>query len=129
MHEADDIDVGGPNDRMLTWREVQAVAGISRTTVWRLQQRDAFPKPVTLSPGRVCWWETEVMAWRRSRSAAGFRSLDRPRLPGMPRRSRPAPPAPKAAEPTVEPPAPKCRSKVSVGRRRAVSPNQIDFGF
>lgn len=124
------LDVGGPGDRMLNWREVQAIAGISRTTVWRLQQMGAFPKPVSLSPGRVCWWETEVMAWRRSRKTEAFKPPKRPRLPGMTRRTRPGSMATQAADPKVEatPSAEQPKRRRST-TRRAVSPNQIDFGF
>ena len=129
MDDVRDLDIGGPDDRMLNWREVQAIVGLSRTTVWRLQQIDAFPKPVSLSPGRVCWWETEVMAWRRSRTTAAFRPPERPRLPGMPRRPKSGPVAQAAdRKPEPAPPAPEVRVP-SRGRGRSVASNQSDFGF
>ena len=45
--------------------------GLSNTTVWRLQQRGDFPKPVQLSPGRVGWHERDVDNWVQSRRARG----------------------------------------------------------
>lgn len=51
-------------DRLLPWRRVKDLAGISRSTAWRLQKAGRFPKPVQISPGRVGWWESEVSAWR-----------------------------------------------------------------
>ena len=45
--------------------------GLSNTTVWRLQQRGEFPKPVQLSPGRVGWHERDVDNWVQSRRPRG----------------------------------------------------------
>lgn len=55
-------------DRFLSWPKVRAIADISRSTAWRLQNAGEFPLPVVLSPGRVGWSEREVTAWKRSRS-------------------------------------------------------------
>lgn len=129
MTEADPIDVGGPDDRMLNFAEVRAITGLSRTTAWRMQQIDAFPKPVVLSPGRVCWWESQIMAWRRTRSAEPIKPARAPRLAGMPRRTRPAP-APQPAEPRADPVrADGDAGKPRKPRRRVAAPGQIDFGF
>ena len=55
---------GSPaHDRVLSWRAVREMTGLSRTTAWRLQRSGAFPRPVRLSPGRVGWREGEIAAW------------------------------------------------------------------
>ncbi|KRB40947.1 AlpA family transcriptional regulator [Phenylobacterium sp. Root700] len=58
-------------DRILPWLRVRDIAGISRTTAWRLQNIGDFPRPVMLSPGRVGWRESDVRAWRASRVPRG----------------------------------------------------------
>jgi predicted DNA-binding transcriptional regulator AlpA len=55
-------------ERLLAWRTVRELTGLSRTTAWRLQKRGEFPLPVVMSPGRVGWRETEVEAWQASRA-------------------------------------------------------------
>lgn len=59
---SDGRDAAWP-DRVLSWRSVREMTGISRTTAWRLQRSGAFPQPVKLSPGRVGWREGEIAAW------------------------------------------------------------------
>lgn len=81
------VETGGREDRLLPWGRVRDIAGISRTTAWRLQQAGDFPAPVPVSPGRVCWWESELTAWKAARSATRhLKPPSMPRLPGMPRR-------------------------------------------
>lgn len=125
-------DVGGKDDRLLSWDQVERIASISRSTAWRMERDGAFPRRVRVSPGRVGWWESELTHWKRSRSGQippppPRKGARVPRLPGMPRSMpRPAPaPAPATAAPaaTHSPPRKKAR-------RRPVDPGtQIDFGF
>lgn len=57
-----------PNgDRIITMKEVVAMTALSRTTVWRLEQRQEFPARVSLCAGRVGWRLSEVSAWIRDR--------------------------------------------------------------
>ena len=42
---------------------------LSRTTLWRLVRAGTFPKPVTVSPGRIAWPESAVQSWIASRMA------------------------------------------------------------
>jgi prophage regulatory protein len=128
---------GGQDDRLLPWRQVRAVAGISRSTAWRLQQVGDFPKPIPVSPGRVGWWESELNAWKAGRAAAAEaaarpepprrRRLEPPRAPKLIQTVRQPRPVvlPEGRVQTAEPPAP------IRGRRRArrVDPAQTDFGF
>ncbi len=58
------VESGGPEDRLLLWDRVHDMTGISRTTAWRLSQVGKFPTRVSVSPGRVGWWESELNAWR-----------------------------------------------------------------
>ena len=86
--DGENIDTGGPEDRLLPWGRVRDIAGISRTTAWRMQRTGDFPTPVAVSPGRVGWWESELTAWKGTRGAAKpLAPPSRPRLPGMPRRA------------------------------------------
>lgn len=59
---------GSPGDRLLPWRQVRDITGLSRTTAWRRQKAGDFPVAVQISPGRVGWWESELTAWKTSRA-------------------------------------------------------------
>jgi prophage regulatory protein len=139
------VESGGPEDRLLPWDRVQDMTGISRSTAWRLSQAGAFPSRVSVSPGRVGWWESELTAWKSMRGSA--RAIDappraartqaleppmRPRLPGM---SRPAPmrspsrTPPVAVQPELPIDPPLVAPPVKRRRRSGGHENQIDFGF
>lgn len=126
-----ELDVGGPEDQLLAWPRVHEITGLSRTTIWRLQRIEAFPRPVALSPGRVGWWQSELMAWRRTRSQGPFKPPKAPRLPGMPRSRAPAPEVVATPEARVSPEAATILSPALKRRKkaRAVPLDQIDFGF
>ena len=64
-------ETGGPEDRLLPWDRVRDVTGLSRSTAWRLQQVGDFPEPVRISPNRVGWWESELTAWKATRTVRG----------------------------------------------------------
>ena len=123
-------------DRLLPWRSVRDITGISRTTAWRMQQTGDFPSPVPVSAKRVGWWESELTAWKaRRRLAKGERPT--PCIPAKP--SRPSVQKSEAAQAKasvrqaqMSSPAVPCPAKIPAGRRtrtKAVSPDQIDFGF
>ncbi len=61
------VSPGDLEDRILPWSQVKVISGLSRTTVWRLQKTGDFPAAVQMSPNRVGWWQSEILAWRRSR--------------------------------------------------------------
>jgi len=50
--------------------QVEELTSLSRTTRWRMERRDEFPKRVRLSPGRVGWRRADIEAWIRSRTAS-----------------------------------------------------------
>ena len=62
---------GNGNDRLpfkvLRCRDVVALTGLSRATIYRLMDDEEFPHCHRLSPGRVGWSEEEVEAWIRAR--------------------------------------------------------------
>lgn len=124
------IEVGGRDDRLLSWSRVHDLTGLSRSTAWRLQRVGAFPKSVALSPGRVAWWESELTAWKKTRSS---RSLDMPAAEHactLPRKHNS-----NGLAGTLNPPAsamPEIPTAERVKRRRhrlQVHPAQIDFDF
>ena len=51
------------NDGLLNEREVQGMTKLSRTTRWRMEKRGEFPKRRQLSPNRVGWKRSEILAW------------------------------------------------------------------
>lgn len=117
---------GGPDDRILPWSQVKIIAGLSRTTVWRMQRTGDFPAAVQVSRNRVGWWQSELLAWKRART---------PRRLPEPRAVPPPPPAvDRRAEPevsereqvrAVESPARPLRRK----RAASVPENQTAFDF
>lgn len=136
------VETGGREDRLLPWGRVRDIAGISRTTAWRMQQTGDFPTPVPVSPGRVCWWESELTAWKATRGTTKpLAPPSRPRLPGMPRRSprraavqiqnaldeqEDLPTAPTSGAPVLEV---VTRSHGRRRRARAASADQLAFDF
>ena len=133
--QADSID--DREDRLLPWRSVRDITGISRTTAWRMQQTGDFPHPVPVSAKRVGWWESELTAWKaRRRFAGGERPA--PCIPAKPSRQCAEKPAARPADvavntggaaPTVAVPSLTTASARRRVRPKAVSPDQIDFGF
>lgn len=118
-------------ERLLPWAEVRELTGLSRTTVWRRQKAGDFPAPVVISPGRVGWRESEIVAWARSRRARGA-TADRPQskppnAQTPPRRTPKAPferPGAAAASRKAQPVA-----RRSPRTRRGSAANQIHFEF
>lgn len=118
-------------DRLLPWKKVKDITGLSRTTAWRRQKAGDFPQPVVISPGRVGWRESEIAAWKASR---GHRAPPPPPKPALPPRSsapaeprepsRPPPDRPQQlALPTAKRAQPRRRS------RRSPGPDQLSFNF
>jgi predicted DNA-binding transcriptional regulator AlpA len=57
-------------DRFTRVPEVERITGLSRTTIWRLERRNEFPRRRRLSANAVGWLESEIRAWMAERSAA-----------------------------------------------------------
>ena len=56
-----------PSLRLLRFAAVQERTGLSRTTIWRLEQCGAFPRHRRISANVVAWVEDEVTNWIRSK--------------------------------------------------------------
>ena len=48
---------------MMKRKDVVAATGLCYTTVYNLEKQGKFPKRRQLSPGRVAWVGSEVLAW------------------------------------------------------------------
>ena len=54
-------------DRILRAKEVKEITGLSRTTLWRLENKGDFPQRVSLGVGSVGWRYSEVKDWLTNR--------------------------------------------------------------
>ena len=59
-------------NRFLSKQEVLNIAGLSDVTWWRMEKRVEAPKRRQISPGRVGWLESEILAWMKSRPVSGI---------------------------------------------------------
>jgi len=57
--------------RMLRFREVRAITGLGRDTIYRLAREGRFPRPRKLSERASAWRSDEIDAWIRSRPVSG----------------------------------------------------------
>ena len=62
-------DAQGP-DRFIGEIECQFLTSLSRVTRWRLERAGQFPQRHRISPNRIGWLLSEVLAWQRERAAA-----------------------------------------------------------
>jgi prophage regulatory protein len=49
--------------RILRWKAVKERCGLSRTSVWRLEKANKFPRRIQIGPKAVGWLEAELDAW------------------------------------------------------------------
>lgn len=56
--------------RFLRWAAVRDRTGLSRSTIWRLERRGAFPRHRRISANTVGWVENEVEQWLNERVEA-----------------------------------------------------------
>ncbi len=54
-------------DRIIRAKEVHEMTGLSRTTLWRLEKKDAFPRRISLGGNSVGWKLSEIQNWIRER--------------------------------------------------------------
>lgn len=50
--------------------EVEAVTGLSRSTIYALMSRGEFPRPIKLTGKAVGWTESAIAEWLHNRTAA-----------------------------------------------------------
>ena len=63
--------------RLLRFPAVRERTGLSRSTIWRLEQQGLFPRRRRISHRRVAWAAEEVLTWTQSRIAGIDASGDR----------------------------------------------------
>jgi prophage regulatory protein len=54
--------------KLLRFTAVRERTGLSRSTVWRLERRGAFPKHIKVSTNIVAWLEEDVVEWIRAKA-------------------------------------------------------------
>jgi prophage regulatory protein len=54
--------------KLLRTAAVRDRTGLSRSTIWRLEQQGAFPKRIRVSANIVAWTEDDVAEWIRRRT-------------------------------------------------------------
>jgi predicted DNA-binding transcriptional regulator AlpA len=114
-------------DRLLPWKHVRELTGLSRTTVWRRQKAGDFPAPVVISPGRVGWRESEIVAWASSRPIRGTASARAPsQRPEGRQKDQEATIAVRESSATV---FAQPTTQLPARTRRGASSNQIHFDF
>ena len=57
-------------DKHLRRRAVEDVTGLSRSTIYDLISKDAFPRPVKLTGKAVAWPESKIGEWLAQRGTA-----------------------------------------------------------
>ena len=57
-------------DRFVGESECARLTSLGRITRWRLERAGQFPRRRQLSPNRVGWSLSEVLAWQQGRAAA-----------------------------------------------------------
>ena len=57
-------------DRIIREKECFRLSGLSRTTRWRLERRDEFPRRRKLSENAIGWIESEILDWVQSKVKA-----------------------------------------------------------
>jgi prophage regulatory protein len=78
-------------NRLVTVREVLARIPVSRPTLYRMVRESRFPKPLQLTPTRIAWRWSDVLAWLHSRSTDTIRKPNLDRRHRLTRRHRSTP--------------------------------------
>ena len=55
------------HDRLLRRQQVEEIAGIKRSSIYRLMDDGEFPRPVKVGPAAVRWKASDITAWLDSR--------------------------------------------------------------
>ena len=59
-------------DCFLLGPEVGQITKLSKVTRWREEKAGRLPKRRQISPNRVAWLESEILAWMESRPVSGI---------------------------------------------------------
>lgn len=52
-----------PKEGHVRWPTISRMTGLARSTVWRMEQRNAFPKSIRLTPRLTIWKSDQIRAW------------------------------------------------------------------
>ncbi|HHH7048339.1 TPA: helix-turn-helix transcriptional regulator [Escherichia coli] len=63
-------------ERFIRLPEVMHLCGLSRSTIYDLISREAFPKQISLGGKNVAWAQSEITAWMAERIADRNRGCD-----------------------------------------------------
>ena len=55
------------DERIVTTDFLLERVPLDRTTIWRMARDGRFPKPIQLTPARIGWRWSSVLAWLRER--------------------------------------------------------------
>lgn len=58
-------------DRLITLEECARLAGVRRTTFYKIRLQTDFPVAVFVTASRKRYWRSEVVSWLESRRATG----------------------------------------------------------
>jgi len=61
-------------DPFIRWPQVKALTGLSRTTIWRLENAGQFPRRRSLGAKSVAWLQSELNVWTETRMVVGRQS-------------------------------------------------------
>lgn len=64
------------HERFIRLPEVMHLCGLSRSTLYDLIKKNAFPQQITLGGKNVAWLQSEVTAWMADRIAQRKRGYD-----------------------------------------------------
>ena len=56
------------NSSVIRFPRVRDITGLSRSTIWRLENDQAFPARVQLSKNSVGWYAEEILTWIDARN-------------------------------------------------------------
>ena len=54
------------HNRLLRRSQVEEIAGLSRSSIYRRMQKGEFPRPVKIGSAAVRWKESDIFAWLES---------------------------------------------------------------
>ena len=55
------------HSQILRRKDVEAMIGLSRSTIYKLISQEMFPKPIQLGPRAVGWLLADIEAWLDTR--------------------------------------------------------------
>lgn len=58
-------------DRLIRFPEVRQLTGLSRSTIWRMENEGRFPHHVNISPSIAGWWASDIETFLNSLKQAG----------------------------------------------------------